>query len=53
MNDSEYFERALMSYRELSNDLREFDELEHTLQQWILHKAQRLKEEIEREKRGS
>jgi hypothetical protein len=53
MNDEDpYFERALQKYREESGDLRDFADLESDLQEAIRHRSQRLKDELERQKRG-
>jgi hypothetical protein len=51
-NEEAYFERALQQYREESGDLREFVELESDLQQAIRHWALRLRDQMERQKRG-
>jgi hypothetical protein len=51
-NDDPYFERALPNYREESGDLRDFADLKSDVQQAIRHRAQRLRDQVERQKRG-
>ena len=51
-NEDTYFERTLQTYREESGDLREFADLESDVQEAIRHRVQRLKDQVERQKRG-
>ena len=52
MEDDTYFSKALAEYREDSGDDRDFGEMEAEVQHEILKRAQGLKTEREREKRG-
>ena len=51
-NEDSYFERALQRYRDETGDLREFADLESDLQEAIRRRAQWLRDQLEREKRG-
>ena len=50
-NEDLYFERALQAHREESGDLRDFADFESDVQQAIRHRAQRLRDQVERQKR--
>ena len=52
MQDDTYFSKALAEYRDDSGDDRDFGEMEAEVQHEILKRAQGLKTEREREKRG-
>jgi hypothetical protein len=52
MEDDTYFSKALAEYRDDSGDNRDFVDLEAEVQHKILKRAQGLKTEREREKRG-
>jgi hypothetical protein len=52
MEDDPYFSTALAEYRDDSGDDRDFADLEEEVQHEILKRAQGLKTEREREKRG-
>ncbi len=52
MSDDIYFSKALAEYRDESGDDRDFADMEPEVQHEILKRAQRLKAEGEREKRG-
>jgi hypothetical protein len=52
MEDDPYFSKALAKYRGDSGDDRDFADLEAEVQHEILKRAQGLKTEREREKRG-
>ena len=52
MENDTCFERALAEYREQEEDAREFADLPDDVQHAIIHRAQELKQYIEREKRG-
>jgi hypothetical protein len=51
-NEGTYFERTLKTYREESGDLLEFADLESDVQEAIRNRAQRLRDRLERQKRG-
>jgi hypothetical protein len=51
-SEDSYFERALQTYREESGDPRDFADLESEVQDVIRHRAQRLRDQVERQKRG-
>ena len=51
-NEDPYFERALQTYREESGDRRDFVDLESSVQEAIRHRGQRLRDQVERQKRG-
>lgn len=51
-DDDIYFSRALAEYRDDSGDDRDFADLEPLVQHDILKRAQLLKTQREREKRG-
>jgi hypothetical protein len=52
MEDDPHFSKALAEYRDDSGDDRDFADLEAEVQHEILKRAQELKTEREREKRG-
>jgi hypothetical protein len=51
-DDDADFSKALAKYRDASGDDRDFADLEPAIQHEILKRAQQLKAEREREKRG-